>query len=124
MKENQCQDARQRANANIFDAMRTALEARARRSGTECTMAFLKDLASYLVQTKGKQKPDRLASRKKIALICWFCENCQELILNDQEDITRPLSEDLALENDIESEQDVNWEPDEISLLGYRSCLQ
>jgi hypothetical protein len=46
------------------------------------THSNLQDLAESLIRQRGLPAIDRLARRKKPGLICWFCENCPDLLHN------------------------------------------
>jgi hypothetical protein len=39
-------------------------------------------LAHKLIEERHLPRFDRLAQRKKEAVICWFCENCPDLVRN------------------------------------------
>jgi hypothetical protein len=62
-------------NAALFDPMRQALAAIITGQKGSFTMAGLLSFAYSLIQDRGGPRLDRLARRKKPALICWFCEN-------------------------------------------------
>jgi hypothetical protein len=56
--------------------MQDYLESVAACSNKRFTREFLHDLAIDVIRVMGCPDIDRLASRKKGALICWFCEHC------------------------------------------------
>jgi hypothetical protein len=68
------------------------------------TKHHLVNFAKALAQKKGIQV-DRLAVRQKICLICWFCENCPELLT----EITCPQRL-CPTEPPPESSTNVEWE--------------
>jgi hypothetical protein len=57
-----------------------ALAAMTDRGNGSFTMAEILSIASRLVRDAASPPIDRLARRKKPALICWFCENHPDLI--------------------------------------------
>jgi hypothetical protein len=48
------------------------------------TRDVLQGMAERLIQERRIRPLDRLARRKKQALVCWFCENCPDLLVNPQ----------------------------------------
>jgi hypothetical protein len=64
---------RRKANERLFDQMMNKLQQLGKNS--------LLQFAEAVAKTKNISV-DRLAHRQKDSLICWFCENCPEL-LND-----------------------------------------
>jgi hypothetical protein len=66
---------RRRRNSAIFCAMEAALKALCRGF----TKAELLRLAEKFETVKGV-RVDRSARRQKDCLVCWFCENCPELL--------------------------------------------
>jgi hypothetical protein len=59
-----------------YQQMADALEIITSISQLKGTRVTLEEYATSLISQR------RLASRKKPALICWFCENCPDLLLN------------------------------------------
>jgi hypothetical protein len=62
--------------------MSKALEVIMRATGLSNTQTNLLEFAQTLIRQRGLSPVDRLARRKKPALVCWFCENCPDLMLN------------------------------------------
>jgi hypothetical protein len=48
------------------------------------TYGNLQTLAQRLINSRGLAPLDRLAKRQKLGLMCWFCENCLDIIANPQ----------------------------------------
>jgi hypothetical protein len=59
-----------------YSTMENYLESVAKHSHRHFTRRYLRELAEDIIPIMRCPKVDRLASRKKPALICWFCENC------------------------------------------------
>jgi hypothetical protein len=63
--------------STLFNRMKTKLK--------DLTITYMLKLASTHPMIGAISSPDRIARRKKAALICWFCEYWPELVINSQE---------------------------------------
>jgi hypothetical protein len=79
-RENEALQLRMRRNAAHYDHMLPSLNGIIHRLQTANRRVTLDDLAMRLAKHRRLQLPDRLARRKKPALICWFCEHCLDLL--------------------------------------------
>jgi hypothetical protein len=78
-----------------YHEMVRALEVITKMLQLKTTRAPLEDFANSLIKERGLPPLDRLARRKKQALICWFCENCPDVMLNPRSYLlNRPVSGD------------------------------
>jgi hypothetical protein len=63
----------------LYHGMTALLEDQAARAHRQLTRELMNSLADEMVRIFGTPKPDRLAVRKKEAMICWFCENWNDM---------------------------------------------
>jgi hypothetical protein len=75
-QEQQMVAARIAKLGSSYNTMHNYLENVAKCSNRHFTRQYLRELAEDIIPIMRCPKVDRLASRKKAALICWFCENC------------------------------------------------
>jgi hypothetical protein len=105
---------RRKANERLFDQMMKKLQ----QNGKNSLLQFAKAVAK-----KKGISVDRLARRQKDSLICWFCENCPELLNDDPltsvtnqqsaEPILLPTPKEPAFFQGLE-QAEANWEWDSI----------
>jgi hypothetical protein len=79
-RENEALQKRVRSNAMLFGNMSVSLSLIIPALRIPNRRVTLDDLATRLAKHRHLNPPDRLARRKKPALICWFCENCPDLL--------------------------------------------
>jgi hypothetical protein len=63
-----------------YEKMEAFLEGAAAETRQRCTHKYLLCLADYVIRVWGCPAVDRMAQRRKPALICWFCEKCPFLL--------------------------------------------
>jgi hypothetical protein len=80
LREQQALTARIASCGNMFFTMKTYLEGIACLSKKNLTREVLHKLAREVNCIVECPKIDRLASRKKDGMICWFAENCTFLL--------------------------------------------
>jgi hypothetical protein len=64
----------------LYDQVNEFLQSQADKTKGKVTREVLFSLADQMISTRGSPKIDRLASRKKEGLMCWFCENISALV--------------------------------------------
>jgi hypothetical protein len=79
IRDNRLVQKRMNHNGAIYIQMSALLEL-AFSHRQNVTRRLLIELAKSIIRVKGCPELDRLTYRRKEALICWFCENCPELL--------------------------------------------
>jgi hypothetical protein len=74
---------RMRECSVTYPAMQRALDQAFSQNQINPTASELRQFADFLVEKEGRSKLDRLARRNKQATICWFCEQCPELLVTN-----------------------------------------
>jgi hypothetical protein len=90
MQENSQASARRHQLGDVYDRMAWSLESLARLDEARPTREWMKNLANRLIDKKNKPPLGRLEKRRKVALICWFAENCQEIMIPRPFVLVRP----------------------------------
>jgi hypothetical protein len=79
-RENEALRQRLQRNAAHTERMSASLNCIIHGLQSANRRVTLDNLATRLANHRRLPLPDRLARRKKPALICWFCENCLDLV--------------------------------------------
>jgi hypothetical protein len=86
LRENEILAERVRKWGSLFRQVTEFLEDQANRRKVKLTRDVMLELAGEMVATLGCPRIDRIAYRQKQGILCWFCENFQDLMqfLNQQ----------------------------------------
>jgi hypothetical protein len=80
LRENEALELRIRKCAGLYQQVNELLQGQAGKNRGRLTREALFSLAEQMISALGTPRIDRLATRKKEGLMCWFCENINDLV--------------------------------------------
>jgi hypothetical protein len=90
-----------------------SLQLLAQAENKNCTRSWMRSLAVRLISEKNKPALRRPEKRRKTALVCWFAENCQELLIPARPVLTIPILPAIPSHPGEQPAFDKNFDGDE-----------